>query len=338
MEDFANNFSTLMGTKVFDPDVKTIAVKVLIFIGVFAIAYVLQRVAAKITRKALKNMEDLPSATIIVGIVRALIWVIALLCILEPVFGINPTGLVAGLGVGSLVLSLGLKDSVANVFSGIILMATKTLVPGDYITIDGITGTVVDVTMRHTIVEDRDNEHVVIPNSLLDTSALTKIPVDVESMGAIPFTMAPGNDPDAVADDLVATVEKAGLQYLRSDLKTTVLYSTFTPFGLQGEIDFFAKPGIPLENVADVLSRAVAGKRYFSFVGPEVTAGQAAAARLTARQAVGATVPAPVPSVLQKPMMAPKGAPGASAGPEPAMGPVGASDATPVVPPVEPRM
>ena len=88
MEDFANNFSTLMGTKVFDTDVKTIAVKVLIFIGVFAIAYVLQRVAAKITRKALKNMEDLPSATIIVGIVRALIWVIALLCILEPVFGI----------------------------------------------------------------------------------------------------------------------------------------------------------------------------------------------------------------------------------------------------------
>ncbi len=328
MDDFFSNAATLLNTKVFDTDVKTIAIKILILAIVFIIAYVLQRIAARITRKALKNMDDVPSATLIVGIVRAVIWVIALLCVLDPVFGINPTGLVAGLGVGSLIISLGMKDSISNVFSGIILMATRTLVPGDYITIAGITGTVVDVTMRHTIVVDRDNEHVVIPNSILDTSSLTKIPVDVESMGVIPFTMAPGNDPDSVAADLVQTVAKAGEKYLRTDLPPSVLYSTFTPFGLEGEVDFYAKPDIPLENVADVLARALSGKEYFAFVSNDPAATRAVAAQDVARQALKATVPSPVSSELVAPVEAPHGASAVAS----QMGPAGASDATPAVP------
>lgn len=327
MEDFI----ALMNTKVFDTDIKTIAIKLAIFISAFVVAYILQRVAARLTRKALKNMEDLPSATLIVGIVRAAIWAVALLCILEPVFGINPTGLVAGLGIGSLILSLGMKDSISNVVCGIVLMATRTLVPGDYITIDGITGTVVDVTMRNTIVCDRDNEHVVIPNSLLDTSALTKIPVDVESMGAIPFTMAPGCDPDTVAKDLIATVTAAGAKYLRTDLPPTVLYSTFTPFGLQGEVDFFVKPDIPLENVADVLARALAHKDYFAFVDIHGPAAQTLAAHMVARQAVDATVPKPNASELVDPAKAPTGASSTKV----SMGPVAASTATPVIPPAD---
>ena len=332
MADFLNDFSTLMNTKVFDTDIKTIAIKIAIFVGVFVAAYILQNIAARITRKALKNMEDLPSATIIVGIVRVVIWAIALLCVLDPVFGINPTGLVAGLGVGSLIISLGMKDSISNVFCGIVLMATRTIVPGDYITIDGITGTVVDVTMRNTIVKDRDNEHVVIPNSLLDTSALTKIPVYVESMGAIPFTMMPGNDPNQVASDIVATVSDAGKEYLRTDLPPTVLFSTFTPFGLQGEVDFFAKPNIPLENVADVLARALVNKEYFAFVDACPTPGQAVAAQMVAAQAVKATVPEPAASQLVEPPKTPNGTASVSA----AMGPVGASSATPVIPPQKP--
>ena len=327
-----DDFVTLMNTKVFDTDVKALVVKAAILVSVFVVAYILQRFAARLTRKALKNMEDLPSATLIVGIVRAAIWAIAVLCVLEPVFGINPTGLVAGLGIGSLIISLGMKDSISNVVCGIVLMATRTLVPGDYITIDGITGTVEDVTMRNTIVRDRDNEHVVIPNSLLDTSALTKIPVDVESMGAIPFTMAPGNDPDAVAADLVQTVQVAGAKYLRTDLPPTVLFSTFTPFGLQGEVDFFVQPDIPLENVADVLARALAGKTYFAFVDARCTEAQVLAAQMVAHQAVNATVPKPSSSELVAPAKAPTG----SSSVDVSMGPAGASSATPVIPPVHP--
>lgn len=328
VDDLINGAAAFLNTRVFDTDVKTIAIKVLIFVTVFLVAYVLQRIASRLTRKALKNMEDIPSATLIVGIVRAVIWVIAFLCVLDPVFGINPTGLVAGLGVGSLILSLGMKDSISNVFSGIILMATRTLVPGDYITIAGITGTVVDVTMRHTVVVDRDNEHVVIPNSLLDTSSLTKIPVDVESMGVIPFTMAPGNDPNKVAADLVQTVTQAGAAYLRTDLPPSVLYSTFTPFGLEGEVDFYVKPNIPLENVADVLARSLAGKAYFAFVARDSSPAEIAAAQTVEKRITDAAVPPPAPSEFVEPPRTPGGASDVTSN----MGPAGASDATPAIP------
>ncbi len=279
MQDFIGDFTSLMNTKVFDTDVKTIAIKVLIFVVVFAAAFVIQKIVARIVRKALKNMDDVPSATLIVGISRAVVWAVALLCVLEPVFGINPSGLVAGLGVGSLILSLGMKDSISNVVCGIVLMATRTIVPGDLISIDGITGTVVDVTMRNTVVMDRDEQHVVIPNSLLDTTALTKIPIDVESGGFIEFTMAPGNDPDAVAQDMVDTINAIGAKYLRTDLTPEVLYATFTPFGLSGKLYFFVKPDIPLENVADVFARALAKKPYFAFVDSSAGPAELAAAQ-----------------------------------------------------------
>ena len=119
-----------------------------VFVAVVIIATLLvQYVLVRALRKALDN-SNIPSASIFINIVRALLWLVALLSLMQPIFGINPTGLVAALGVGSVVISLGLQATVANIMSGLGLMLGKVVEPGDEVTISGFSGVVTDVTWR----------------------------------------------------------------------------------------------------------------------------------------------------------------------------------------------
>ena len=85
-----------------------------IFVAVVIIATLLvQYVLVRAMRKALDN-SNIPSASIFINIVRAILWLVALLSLMQPIFGINPTGLVAALGVGSVIISLGLQAKIGR--------------------------------------------------------------------------------------------------------------------------------------------------------------------------------------------------------------------------------
>lgn len=251
----------------FGMDLEIAGIKAAFFCAVVIIAFVVQRLLVKVCHRVLHSIEGLPSATIITNCVRILVWVVALLCVLEPVFGIDPAGFVAALGVASIVISLGLKDTISNIFGGIMLMVGRVVQPGDYVTIGGTTGTVVDITMRHTIVENRLEEHVIIPNSILNTTSIQRLPASSESRGTFEFTMDAGFDPDAVAADIVETVSEAAGDLLRSDLPTTVMFDSVTPYGVKGQVFFYAKEGVTFASVRNAMVRSIAQKDYFSAAG-----------------------------------------------------------------------
>lgn len=64
------------------------------------IALVLQTIASKTIRRIFET-GNVPRGSIFINLARALIWFLALLAVLEPVFGIQPTAFVAALGVMS---------------------------------------------------------------------------------------------------------------------------------------------------------------------------------------------------------------------------------------------
>ena len=80
---------------------------------VLAIVFVADRVISRVLRKILDNSQ-IPSASIFVNLTRVTIWVTGAAMVLQPVFGINPTTLITALGVGGVAISLGLKDTIAN--------------------------------------------------------------------------------------------------------------------------------------------------------------------------------------------------------------------------------
>lgn len=226
-----------------------------------AVAIVITAIIAHILCKLLRHLLDnsnIPSASIFVNLLRVLIWVIAAAMVLKPVFGINPTTIITALGVGGVAISLGLKDTVANVIGGFSLMIGRVIGPGDHVSIQGITGTVKDITWRQTVIESRGGDQVVVPNSVLNTTALTKLTPSSESLTTVDFTMKDSSDPEQMSKQIIDSINKKIGNLLDPEKETLVKFTGFTPYGLEGHVLLFAKEGVLTSTVQDQAARVIA--------------------------------------------------------------------------------
>ncbi|WP_455139720.1 mechanosensitive ion channel family protein [Thermophilibacter sp.] len=227
------------------------------------VALVVQRVVTRLMHKAL-DASNLPSASIFINIVRALIWALALLSVLQPVFGVDPAGFVTALGVVSLAVSLGMQDTISNLIGGISLMLSKAVQPGDQVTVGGVTGEVTDVSWRSTTVLLRGGAREVIPNSVLSSTALTHVTDWTVGYCGVPIVVAPDADLDAVTSEVRAEVARVLAGRLDPAFETTVVFSAFTAYGIQGEVQLHVLPDVSFSDAQSAVVRALAGRPWLA--------------------------------------------------------------------------
>lgn len=129
-------------------------------------------VAARLSGRFIPTF--LPSASVIRSVVRIAIVSIGLLVAFGSL-GISIAPALTALGVGGLAVALGLKDTLANLFAGIALLASRQVVPGDFVRFDGGEGYVVDISWRITTVRDAAGAFIYVPNEKLAQSTLTSV-------------------------------------------------------------------------------------------------------------------------------------------------------------------
>ena len=113
--------------------------------------------------------------SLIQGIVRGIIISLGILIFLDSI-GISITPILASLGIGSLAVALALKETLANLFAGIQMIADKTIEPGHFIRLEGGTeGTVTRMGWRTTRILTQGNNMVVIPNAKLTETLITNL-------------------------------------------------------------------------------------------------------------------------------------------------------------------
>lgn len=187
-------------------------------LAIFVLTAFAARILGRVVR-AYTQREDtaLPSGSIFVNLVRWVVWVLGGLSVLATL-GISVAPLVTALGVGGLAVGLALQPTLENVFSGIQLLASRQIQPGDFIRLEtGEEGAVLDVTWRNTTVRRPSNEVVIVPNSVLARATVTNFSSeDPEYVLLVPVAIASAGDPDAVqrlalevASEVVAEVEGA---------------------------------------------------------------------------------------------------------------------------------
>ena len=100
--------------------------------------------------------------------------------------------ILAGSGILALAISLSAQESLNNIISGMFIILFKPFEIGDRITLvnSNITGTIEDITLRHTVIKTFINSRIIIPNSsinkeniensnLIDTKASSFIDIGV---------------------------------------------------------------------------------------------------------------------------------------------------------------
>lgn len=139
---------------------------------VFVIGWWLSGIIAKIVLKAMERGKvDVGIRTFLYSCIKSVLKVIAFITALATL-GMNVTTLVAAIGTAGVTVGLALKDSLSNFASGVIILFNNTFKVGDFIEVDGHTGTVKRIELMFTTLATVDNKRLVIPNSVMTGSMI----------------------------------------------------------------------------------------------------------------------------------------------------------------------
>jgi len=153
---------------------------------------------------------------------------------------ININGILASAGVLGVVLGLAAKDTVANFFAGIFLMADSPFKEGDYILLEtGERGYVKSMGLRSTRFLTRDDIEITIPNSVIASSKIVNEsggPEDIERV-RITLMIAYGSDIDEVKDLLKSIALKN--DNVQNEPEPRVRFREFAESGIKLQLLFW---------------------------------------------------------------------------------------------------
>lgn len=218
----------------------------------------LARLAVKLIRRVLSHDSvPLPSSSIFANIVRVVVWAIGVSVILSSCFGVDVTAAVAALGIGGIAISLGFQDTLSNLISGLQLSIMGIIEPGDNVEIGGQRGIVRDVTWRHTTIVSSTGEVVIVPNSVLNTSALVQLPPPRKVVVPI-AVVAKGDELTEVSDAIARAAGEAARSVGQVDVDPSVQFTDVTAFGFTGNVVVWMGEGVDPAAAKDAVVRAVA--------------------------------------------------------------------------------
>jgi len=123
--------------------------------------------------------ERIPS--IFVEIIRLILVVVGLALLFQWVWNADVGGLIAALGVTSIVIGLALQNAVGGVISGLLLLFEQPFKIGDWLDTGSVEGRVIEVNWRAVHIDTGAGIQIV-PNSTLSGASFTN-----KSMPAGPF-------------------------------------------------------------------------------------------------------------------------------------------------------
>jgi len=154
--------------------------------------------------------------TIFIEIARLLLVVVGVAFLFSFIWKADVEGVIAALGVTSIVIGLALQNAAGGIVSGLLVLFEQPFRQGDWITTGGTTGRVVEVNWRALHI-DTGSGLQIIPNSgLADASFLNLSGPPGPFTAVASATFAPSDPPHAViavlkqvAGDLPALVPGA---------------------------------------------------------------------------------------------------------------------------------
>ena len=230
-------------------------------IGVAILIVAVTLISMVLVVKALRKLftregSVLPSSTIFVSLSRVLILVIGASVLCKVCFDVDLYAVFAALGIGGLALSLGMQDTISNLIAGVLISLLGNVLPGDFVEINNRRGFVHDVSLRYTTITTLTGETVVIPNSVINSNALVKIP-DPTTVKVPFFVINLERNLDDVAFEITEQIKARVGGIDKEAGAPSVLYTSITEFAFGGTLTFYIKDPDDYLAARDVAVRVI---------------------------------------------------------------------------------
>ncbi|MCF8460997.1 MAG: mechanosensitive ion channel family protein [Flavobacteriales bacterium] len=114
-----------------------------------------------------------------------IIFTLALFLIIYSVPELRSLGttLLASAGIATAVLAFASQAALSNIISGVFIVIFKPFRVDDLIRMDGgRSGIVEDITLRHTVIRDFQNQRIIVPNAVISEQTIVNAHIGDERM------------------------------------------------------------------------------------------------------------------------------------------------------------
>lgn len=163
----------IIGLTVAAQAITHMAWKLLALIGVGWLLFrLLDLFTMQMRRAGGRNTLALSLVPIVHKIGKFVVTAMILLAALDVV-GVKVVALLAGFGLGGLAIAFAAQKTLENLFGALAIAGDQPFKVGDFVTVNGITGTVEDVGLRSTRVRTSERTLVTIPNGSVVAGPIT---------------------------------------------------------------------------------------------------------------------------------------------------------------------
>ncbi|HRN42798.1 MAG: mechanosensitive ion channel family protein [Flavobacteriales bacterium] len=176
---------------------------------------------------------------IVQKVFRAVIWSVGLIVALNNA-GYDVGALIAGLGIGGLALAMAAKETVSNMFGGVMVFTIKSFKIGDRIKINGFDGFVSEISFQVTRLRTLEGRLVTIPNSLFIGNIVENVTAEPTRKITLNLGLVYETTPQEMqkAMDILKDISEKSSNL---DEGTVISFTTFGDFNLGITFIYFIK-------------------------------------------------------------------------------------------------
>lgn len=201
-------------------------------IAAFSVVCAFAQTAAGLLTFYAKKRNGILQATTMFQLLISTITIILGIIIILKAINVDITPMIAALGVGGLAVALALQAPLGNFFSGLHILASSEIRPGDYLKLDsGDEGFVTDISWRTATIRTLFNNMILIPNLKLSQSIITNFHLNEQQL-SVPIELGVSFDSDLEkVEQITIEVAKAVLKDVSGCVPEFEPEFRFTKFG-----------------------------------------------------------------------------------------------------------
>lgn len=146
---------------------KVVAAIAIYFVG----AWLIKKIKNLLKRIFEKRDFEPAIESFIQSIVGIALWIILIIAVIGTL-GVETTSFAALLAGGGMAIGLALNGTVQNFAGGLMILIFRPFKAGDFIEMQGFTGTVTEVTITSTKLTTTDNRVIIIPNGAISNGTI----------------------------------------------------------------------------------------------------------------------------------------------------------------------
>lgn len=186
-------------------------IKLIVFFLILIVGFKIVKIFTKLIKKG-KGFNKLEKSvqSFLISFIGIALKCIVLITGLAFI-GIPMTSMITLFGTASLAVGLALQGGLTNMVGGLIILIFKPFKVGDWIENAGISGSVEEITIFHTVLKTLDCTKVVMPNGDLANSNVKNFTANSKRKLCLDFNVSYKSDIDKVKKVLNEVIEKEDL-------------------------------------------------------------------------------------------------------------------------------